>query len=98
MPDDPAIPAKEIPASASFNRSFVLDHELMQREAVGGAAWLQGVAYIALLLVAIGWVAALALALKRMDRTTVARAPAGARLGADGAVGSRRGGGDPQPV
>ena len=98
MPDDPAIPAKEIPASASFNRSFVLDHELMQREAVGGAAWLQGVAYIALLLVAIGWVVALALALKRMDRTTVARAPESGRAVVPGAVGSRRGGGDPQPV
>jgi hypothetical protein len=94
MPDDPAIPAKEIPASASFNRAFVLDHELMQREAVGGSAWLQGAAYIALLLVAIGWVAALALALKRMDATTVARH---GREPVRGAVGSRRGG-DPQPV
>jgi hypothetical protein len=98
MPNDPAIPAKEIPARASFERPFVLDHQLMQREAVGGAAWLQGVAYIVLLLVAIGWVAALALALKRMDRTSRAPARPDARSGMGGAIGSPRGGGDPQPV
>jgi len=70
MPNDPAIPAREIPARSSFIRSFVLDHELMQREAVGGAMWLQGLAYFVLLVVAIVWMVALGLALRRMDRTT----------------------------
>ena len=33
MPADPAIPgAKEVPATASFTRTFVADHELLQRE------------------------------------------------------------------
>ncbi len=53
--------------------------------------------YILLLLVAIGWVAALALALKRMDRTTLPRERESGRAVVPGAVGSRRGGGDPSP-
>jgi hypothetical protein len=41
MPDDPAIPAKEIPARPHVTRSFVLDHELLQRERKKGVpTWL----------------------------------------------------------
>jgi hypothetical protein len=32
MPADPAIPAREVPASESFTREFVADRELLQRE------------------------------------------------------------------
>ncbi|MEP6952710.1 MAG: hypothetical protein ABI950_01460, partial [Solirubrobacteraceae bacterium] len=32
MPKDEAIPAKEVPAAASFTRSFAADHEILQRE------------------------------------------------------------------
>jgi hypothetical protein len=41
MPRGPAIPAPEIPAEASFDRQFVQDKKLLQREAVGGtpALW-----------------------------------------------------------
>ena len=99
MPNDPAIPAKEIPATASFARPFVLDHKLMQREAVGGAMWLQGVAYIVA-----------AVRGDRLGRGARARAQADGPHDAGrprrravagrrrGAVGSRRGGGDPQPA
>ncbi len=32
MPSDPAIPAPRVPAKGSFTRSFVSDHQLLQRE------------------------------------------------------------------
>ena len=37
LPNDPAIPAKEVPARASFERPFVRDKQILQREAKGGA-------------------------------------------------------------
>jgi hypothetical protein len=33
MPEDEAIPAPEVPATNSFTRDFVLDKQLLQREA-----------------------------------------------------------------
>ena len=32
LPEDKAIPAREVPATASFTRDFVPDHEILQRE------------------------------------------------------------------
>ena len=40
LPADPAIPAKGVPARASFERPFVRDKEILQREAKDGAAGL----------------------------------------------------------
>jgi hypothetical protein len=74
MPADEAIPAKEIPADASFTRTFVRDKQLLQREFTGGPGWLQGVAYGTLAAVAIGWVWLVAWGLGRLlatDRRTV---------------------------
>jgi hypothetical protein len=46
MPEDNAIPAKEIPADPSFTRSFVLDKKLLQREQKSGVpSYLWAVAY-----------------------------------------------------
>jgi hypothetical protein len=46
MPEDAAIPAKEIAAEPSFTRSFVLDKKLLQREQKSGVpAYLWGLAY-----------------------------------------------------
>ena len=57
LPEDKAIPAKEVPAEASFTRSFQLDKQLLQREqkqGVSPALWT--IAYLA-----VGALAALAL-------------------------------------
>jgi hypothetical protein len=55
LPEDPAIPAEGVPASASFEREFVADHTILQREQKDAAGWLTAFAY--------GVVAAIALAL-----------------------------------
>jgi hypothetical protein len=38
LPEDDAIPAKEVPATASFSRSFELDKKLLQREQKSGVS------------------------------------------------------------
>jgi hypothetical protein len=45
LPNDPAIPAPGVPASASFDRPFVNDHKVLQREQKSAAGWLPPVAY-----------------------------------------------------
>ena len=55
MPEDPAIPVKEIPAEASFTRAFVLDKENLQREQKKGVSGaLVAGAYLFVLAVALG--------------------------------------------
>jgi hypothetical protein len=52
LPEDAAIPAKEIPADASFTRSFELDKKLLQREQksdVPSYLWALGYAVVGLL-------------------------------------------------
>jgi hypothetical protein len=79
MPRDPAIPAPEIPATATFDREFVRDTELLQREAVGGTPALWTAASIVLLAIAALWIALLTWAFIRFDRAQVARQASGAR-------------------
>jgi len=61
LPEDRAIPAKEVPARPSFERPFVADKEILQREAKEGAAGLTLLGYGVVLaitlsiLVLIGW-------------------------------------------
>jgi hypothetical protein len=69
MPEDEAIPAKEVPAKASFTRSFVADHDVLQRErkeGVSGALTL--LAYLTVLAIAVGLIALIAWSLLRVDR------------------------------
>jgi hypothetical protein len=69
MPRDEAIPAKEVPATASFTRAFVADHEVLQRERkddVPGALTL--IAYLTVLALALGLIALIAWSLVRVDR------------------------------
>ena len=69
MPADPAIPAGEISAPATFTRSFVRDKKILQREAVGGSVWLAAPAYLLLLAIASGWLIALGRGLRWLERT-----------------------------
>jgi hypothetical protein len=68
MPGDPAIPAREIPAPAHFERTFQLDHEVLRREEKGAASWLTGAAYGALGVIALAWLVAIGAAVARFER------------------------------
>jgi hypothetical protein len=73
MPADPAIPAKAIPASARISRPFVRDKKILQREAVGGSAVLQAIAYLLLLAIAAVWIAVMVWGLRRLDPSSAPR-------------------------
>jgi hypothetical protein len=69
MPRDEAIPAREVPAEASFTRAFVADHEVLQRERkddVPGALTL--IAYLTVLAIALSLIALISWSLLRVDR------------------------------
>jgi hypothetical protein len=69
MPKDEAIPAKEVPAAASFTRDFRPDVEVLQRERkqdVSGALTLS--AYLTVLAIALALLALIAWSLIRVDR------------------------------
>ena len=69
MPRDAAIPAKEVPARASFSRAFVADHKVLQRErkeGVSGALTL--IAYPTVLAIALSILALIAWSLLRVHR------------------------------
>ena len=69
LPEDKAIPAKEVPAEASMTRDFVLDKKNLQREQKSDVpGYLTTLAYLVVLLIVIGVVAALTIGLQRMDR------------------------------
>jgi hypothetical protein len=84
MPADEAIPVEEIPAEPSFTREFVLDKENLQREQkddVSGALVLG--AYLLVLGIGLGLIAALGWGLTRFSRTTSKGLPAGAKAVAE---------------
>jgi hypothetical protein len=66
LPEDEAIPAKEVPASARFERPFVADHEILQREQKGGSAVLTALAYGTVVAIALSLLALLAWGLHRL--------------------------------
>jgi hypothetical protein len=66
LPDDPAIPAKEVPARASFERPFVRDKDVLQREAKTGAPVVTVLAYGVVLLIALSILGLIAWALVRL--------------------------------
>jgi hypothetical protein len=75
LPNDPAIPAKEVPAPASFERPFVLDKQILQREAKDGAAGLWVMAYGIVLAITLSILALHAWALIRLATVVDAGAP-----------------------
>jgi hypothetical protein len=72
MAADPAIPAAEVPAPASFEREFVSDTALLQREARDDSGWLKLPANLLLALIMGSEIAALAYGVVRLRRATAA--------------------------
>lgn len=66
LPRDAAIPAPEVPAHASFNRSFVDETQLLQREKTGGSPTLIAFAYATVVAIALSLLALLAWSLHRL--------------------------------
>src|SRR5207248_4571482 len=66
LPADPAIPAKSVPASPQFTRSFEADKKVLQREAVGGSITLQRIAYSLLGLIGLIWVAGIGFGMRKL--------------------------------
>jgi hypothetical protein len=68
MPRDEAIPAKEVPAEASFTRAFVADHEVLQRERKDDVPGVLALfAYLTVLAIALSLIALIAWSLLRVD-------------------------------
>jgi hypothetical protein len=74
LPDDPAIPAEGVPASAGFERPFVADHEILQREQQDATGWLTALAYLIVAVITLGLLVLIAWALHRL--AVVAEEPA----------------------
>ena len=66
LPDDPAIPAKGVPADPRFTRTFVADHEILQREQKGGSPGLVALAYGTVIAIALGFLGLLAWGVHRV--------------------------------
>ena len=75
LPDDPAIPAKEVPATASFERAFVRDKDILQREAKDGAAGLTLLGYGIVLAITLSIIALNTWALVRLATVIEDAAP-----------------------
>jgi hypothetical protein len=71
LPEDKAIPAAGVAASPHFQRSFVQDQKILQREAVGGSPALKHTAYAILGVLALLWIASLSFGLRRLDMSAV---------------------------
>jgi hypothetical protein len=66
LPRDQAIPAKEVPARAQFTRTFVADHQILQREQKAAASWLTIAAYLVVVAIALSLLALLVWGLHRL--------------------------------
>ena len=66
LPRDEAIPAPGVPARSSFERPFVADHSILQREQKDAASWLTVAAYLAVAAVALALLTFIVWALHRL--------------------------------
>jgi len=82
MPEDRAIPAPEVPAPASFTRTFQADHRILQREQKEADGWLWAVAYTVVGLIALSLLALMAWALRRLSTAADGTPPAPPRTAA----------------
>jgi hypothetical protein len=76
MPEDRAIPAPEVPAPASFTRTFQADHRILQREQKEADGWLWAVAYTVVGLIAGSLLVLMAWALRRLSTAADGTPPA----------------------
>jgi hypothetical protein len=75
FPADNAIPAAEIPALREFERPFVADHEVLQREQKKGVSPMITIGgYSGVLAIALGFIALFAWALHRLGTVEAAAA------------------------
>jgi hypothetical protein len=100
LPEDKAIPAKGVPAKASFERDFVPDHEILQREQKAAAPALTVIGYGIVLAIALSLLALLAWGLHRLGSAVAPgrKPPAESGPEGDGApsrTGSARAAGQP---
>src|SRR3954469_3688789 len=77
LPDDPAIPAKGVPATSQFTRTFIADKKILQRESKGAGAGLWALAYGVVLAIVISLLALLTWALLRLSRAETGGPPRG---------------------
>jgi hypothetical protein len=68
LPDDPAIPAKGVPAKAEFTRPLTSDHKILQRESKSASGILPLFAYLGVLAIALGLCALMTWGLGRLAR------------------------------
>lgn len=68
LPEDPAIPAKGVPASKEFTRGFIADHKILQRESKGASGILPVLAYLGVLAIALSLCALMAWGLGRLAK------------------------------
>ena len=92
MPEDKAIPAKEIPATPQFTRTFVAEPEVLLREQTdsGGAMW--ALAYAIVAAIALGLLILIAWGLHRLAVLAPPRAGQGTAPSREERTGVRIGG------
>ena len=66
LPEDAAIPAEEVPAPPRFEREFIADHLILQREQKDVPAWLSTVGYLTVASIALALLVLIAWALHRL--------------------------------
>jgi hypothetical protein len=68
LPNDPAIPAKGVPAKADMTRPLTADHKILQRESKSASGILPLLAYLGVLAIALGLCALMTWGLGRLAR------------------------------
>ncbi|HEX8208406.1 MAG TPA: hypothetical protein VF587_20255, partial [Solirubrobacteraceae bacterium] len=81
MPADQEIPAKEIPAPASFSREFAAEPEVLLREQTGGGGAQWFIAYLIVALIALSLLALIAWGLHRLAVHAPGRGGSGSGFG-----------------
>lgn len=69
LPEDPVIPAAEVPAEPEMTRDFVPDHEILLREMRPTAAWVPWTGQGMMAVIALAWLAAFVAGTRRLRLT-----------------------------
>ena len=98
LPNDPAIPAKEVPAKAEMTRPLISDHKILQREAKSASGVLPLFAYLGVLAIALGLCALMTWGLTRLARDGDAALPGPAPQPREAWIQRPSGAGAPTPA